>query len=187
MSRSLPFAVLMIVFCASPALRAEEPYISQGFLPLPPDIQIGPMSAVAVDGPDRIYVLHRGEPPLLVLDGQHKLIAGWGKGEFKTPHGLRVDARGDVWVTDNARHVVYRMSREGKITLTLGTLDKGEAIVRATMPPTTAQAMAAAAAAKAAAVAPTGVTPPPPPAETPPAAPPPPPPPPPPPAPEVQP
>ena len=127
MSRSLPFAVLMIVFCASPALRAAEPYISQGFLPLPPDIQIGPMSAVAVHGPDRIYVLHRGEPPLLVLDGQHKLIAGWGQGEFKTPHGLRVDARGDVWVTDNARHVVYRMSREGKITLTLGTLDKGGA------------------------------------------------------------
>ena len=127
MSRSFPFAVLMFVFCASPALHAAEPYVSQGFLPLPSDIQIGPMSAVAVDGPDRIYVLHRGEPPLLVLDGQHKLIAGWGKGEFKTPHGLRVDAKGNVWVTDNARHVVYRMSREGKVTLTLGTLDKGGA------------------------------------------------------------
>ena len=127
MSRSLPFAVLMFVFCALPALRAGEPYVSTGFLPLPSDIQIGPMSAVAVDGPDRIYVFHRGESPLLVLDGQHKLIAGWGQGEFKTPHGLRVDAKGNVWVTDNARHVVYRMSREGKITLTLGTLDKGGA------------------------------------------------------------
>ena len=107
--------------------QATEPYVSTGFLPLPADIQIGAMSAVAVDGPDRIYVLHRGEPPLLVLDGQHKLIAGWGKGEFKTPHGLTVDAKGNVWVTDNARHVVYRMTREGKVTLTLGTLDKGGA------------------------------------------------------------
>ncbi len=127
MSRSLPFAVLMFVCCAAMDLRAAEPYVSTGFLPLPSDIQIGPMSAVAVDGPDRIYVLHRGEPPLLVLNGQHNLIAGWGKGEFKTPHGLRVDAKGNVWVTDNARHVVYRMSREGKVTLTLGTLDKGGA------------------------------------------------------------
>lgn len=67
------------------------------------------------------------QPPLLVLDGQHKLIAGWGKGEFKTPHGLRVDAKHNVWVTDNARHVVYRMSPDGKVTLTLGTLDKGGA------------------------------------------------------------
>ncbi|MBC8116694.1 MAG: 6-bladed beta-propeller [Candidatus Saccharimonas sp.] len=127
MSRSLSFAVLMFVCCAATDLRAAEPYVSTGFLPLPADIEIGPMSAVAVDGPDRVYVLHRGEPPLLVLDGQHKLIAGWGKGEFKTPHGLRVDAKGNVWVTDNARHVIYRMSREGQVTLTLGTLDKGGA------------------------------------------------------------
>ena len=119
------FALTVFAFTAS--VQAAEPYVSTGFLPLPADIQIGPMSAVAVDGPDRIYVLHRGEPPLLVLDGQHKLIAGWGKGEFKTPHGLRVDAKGNIWVTDNARHVVYRMSREGQVTLTLGTLDKGGA------------------------------------------------------------
>ena len=119
--------VVLTLFAFVASAHAAEPYVSTGFLPLPSDIQIGAMSAVAVDGPDRIYVLHRGEPPLLVLDGQHKLIAGWGKGEFKTPHGLRVDAQGNVWVTDNARHVVYRMSREGKVTLTLGTLDKGGA------------------------------------------------------------
>ena len=119
--------VAMIVIAIAALAQAAEPYVSTGFLPLPSDIQIGAMSAVAVDGPDRVYVLHRGEPPLLVLDGQHKLIAGWVKGEFKTPHGLRVDAKGNVWVTDNARHVIYRMSREGKVTLTLGTLDKGGA------------------------------------------------------------
>jgi peptidylamidoglycolate lyase len=102
---------------------AAEPYVSKGFLPLPVDVEIGPMSAVAVDGVDRVYVLHRGEPPLLVLDGQHKLIAGWGRGEFKLPHGLRVDAQGNVWVTDNARHIVRRFSKEGEATLTIGTLD----------------------------------------------------------------
>ena len=118
---------VLAVFAFAASTQAAEPYVSTGFLPLPSDIPIGPMSAVAVDGPDRIYVLHRGEPPLLVLDGRHKLIAGWGGGEFKTPHGLRVDVKGNVWVTDNARHVVYRMSREGKVTLTLGTLDKGGA------------------------------------------------------------
>ena len=119
--------IVLTVLAFAASVQAADPYVSTGFLPLPSDIQIGPMSAVAVDGPDRIYVLHRGEPPLLLLDGQHKLIVGWGKGEFKTPHGRRVDAKGNVWVTDNARHVVYRMSREGKVTLTLGTLDKGGA------------------------------------------------------------
>ncbi len=129
MNRTHQIAVctMLAVSLLVTAAVAADPYVSTGFLPLPSDITIGAMSAVAVDGPDRIYVLHRGEPPLLVLDGQHKLISGRGKGEFKTPHGLRIDAQGNVWVTDNARHVVYRMSREGKVTLTLGTLDKGGA------------------------------------------------------------
>lgn len=107
--------LLSATFCS-----AADPYVSQGFVPLPADVEIGAMSAVAVDGPDRIYVLHRGEPPLLVLDGKHRLVAGWGKGEFKTPHGLRVDRQGNVWVTDNALHIARRYSRDGKVTMTIG-------------------------------------------------------------------
>ena len=121
----LSLTMIALLICS--VIHAAEPFVSLGFVTLPSDIQIGPMSAVAVDGTDRIYVLHRGEPPLLLLDGQHKLISGRGQGDFKTPHGLKVDPKGNVWVTDNARHVVYRMSRDGQITLTLGTLDKGGA------------------------------------------------------------
>ena len=116
--------ITLVVIAFASLTQAADPYVSTGFLPLPADIEIGPMSAVAVDGADRVYVLHRGEPPLLVLDGQHKLIAGWGRGEFKLPHGLRVDAQGNVWVTDNARHIARRYSKEGEATLTIGTLDK---------------------------------------------------------------
>lgn len=115
--RCVLFAVWMTWFSVA---SAADPYVSKGFVPLPADVEIGPMSAVAVDGADRLYVLHRGEPPLLVLDGQHRLLAGWGKGEFKTVHGLRVDSHGNVWVTDNALHLARRYSRDGKVTLTLG-------------------------------------------------------------------
>ena len=111
--------VTLTMAVVSPCL-ADDPYVSRGFVMLPADVEIGAMSAVAVDGPDRMYVLHRGEPPLLVLDGKQRLIAGWGQGAFKTPHGLRVDSQGNVWVTDNALHVARRFSREGKVTLTLG-------------------------------------------------------------------
>ncbi|MBS0205468.1 MAG: hypothetical protein JSS49_21395 [Planctomycetes bacterium] len=116
--------ILALAFTVTAMARAADPYVSTGFVPLPADIEIGAMSAVAVDGPDRIYVLHRGEPPLLVLDGKHRLIAGWGKGEFKTVHGLRVDSQGNVWVTDNALHIARRYSREGTVTLTLGQTGK---------------------------------------------------------------
>ena len=44
--------VAMIVIVIAALAQAAEPYVSTGFLPLPSDIQIGAMSAVAVDGPD---------------------------------------------------------------------------------------------------------------------------------------
>lgn len=121
--RSSALAVAFMLVLTAAGLCAD-PFVSTGFVPLPADIEIGAMSAVAVDGPDRIYVLHRGEPPLLVLDGKHRLLAGWGKGEFKTVHGLRVDGQGNVWVTDNALHIARRYSREGVVTLTLGQVGK---------------------------------------------------------------
>jgi sugar lactone lactonase YvrE len=120
-SSALAIAFTLVLTAAG---LGADPFVSTGFVPLPADIEIGAMSAVAVDGPDRIYVLHRGEPPLLVLDGKHRLLAGWGKGEFKTVHGLRVDAQGNVWVTDNALHIARRYSREGVVTLTLGQVGK---------------------------------------------------------------
>ena len=116
--------ILALAFTFAAMAHAADPYVSTGFVPLPSDLEIGAMSAVAVDGPERVYVLHRGEPPLLVLDGKHRLVAGWGKGEFKTVHGLRVDSQGNVWVTDNALHIARRYSREGKVTLTLGQTGK---------------------------------------------------------------
>jgi len=112
---------------SSLAASGADPYVSEGFVPLPADVEIGAMSAVAVDGPDRLYILHRGEPPLLVLDGQARLLAGWGKGDFKTVHGLRIDAQHHVWVTDNALHVIKRFSPEGKVTQVLGQEGKAGA------------------------------------------------------------
>lgn len=118
--QSLVALVLLITEC-----HAADPYVSTGFLPLPADVEIGAMSAVAVDGSNRIYVLHRGEPPLLVFDVKQRIVVdGWGKGEFKIVHGLRVDSSGNVWVTDNALHIARRYSREGKVTMTLGQLGK---------------------------------------------------------------
>lgn len=103
------------------AVQAAEPFESRGFLALPTDVEIGAMSSVAVDADDRIYVLHRGEPPLLAFDANEKYIQGWGTGLFKVPHGLRVDRDGHVWTTDNGNHVLRKFRRDGELLLTVGT------------------------------------------------------------------
>jgi DNA-binding beta-propeller fold protein YncE len=56
------------------------------------------------------------------------ILANFGAGIFVTPHGLHVDAEGNVWVTDFARnaagtkgHQVHKFSPDGQLLMSLGT------------------------------------------------------------------
>src|SRR5438067_11584545 len=55
---------------------------------LPEDVRLGPVSAVATDAADRVYVFHRGKRPILVFDTDGKFLRGWGDDGVKTAHGL---------------------------------------------------------------------------------------------------
>ncbi len=91
---------------------------------LPADLTLGPVSAVATDAADRVYVAHRGRRPVLVFDRDGKFLRSWGDDVLKTPHGLRIDPAGHVWLTDIGNHQVYQFDADGKLLLTLGR--KGE-------------------------------------------------------------
>ena len=103
-----------------PLALCAQPYRSAGFLEIPVGVKLDAVSAVECDSGGRIYVLHRGEPPLLQFDRKGKYLKGWGEGTFKVAHGLRVDGDDNIWTTDNALHVVRKFSPEGKLLLTLG-------------------------------------------------------------------
>ncbi|MDX1944277.1 MAG: peptidyl-alpha-hydroxyglycine alpha-amidating lyase family protein [Pirellulaceae bacterium] len=117
------FVLVVLLLCSVPAFAAE-PFIPAGLVKLPSEATIGPMSAVAIDQQDRLYVLHRGTPPLLAFDADGNYLRGWGADLFKVPHGLRIDADGHVWTTDNGNHVLRKFDREGKLLATLGTPGK---------------------------------------------------------------
>jgi len=81
-----------------------------------------------------VFVFHRARflghdkthaivsPTILCLDGASgKLLASWGENRFLEPHGLRVDAHDNVWVTDRALQQVFKFSHDGKLLLTIGT------------------------------------------------------------------
>jgi len=115
---------ILLVLLAAKQLLAADPYSSTGFLKFPAEVEVGAMSSVAVDAEDRIYVLHRGEPPLVAFDKDGNFVRAWGQGLFKVPHGLRVDREGNIWTTDNSNHVLRKFSREGRLLTTLGTEGK---------------------------------------------------------------
>ena len=57
-----------------------------------------------------------------------EVLANFGAGIFVTPHGIHVDAEGNVWVTDfvgNAEgtrgHQVHKFSADGELLMSLGT------------------------------------------------------------------
>jgi DNA-binding beta-propeller fold protein YncE len=115
--------VLIDLFLVT-AVGAADPYASQGFLDFPAEVEVGAVSAVAVDRDDRIYVLHRGEPPLVAFDAGGKYLRSFGSGMFKVPHGLRVGRDGNLWTTDNGNHVLRQFTPEGRLIATLGTEGK---------------------------------------------------------------
>ena len=67
--------------------------------------------------------------PVLRFDLEGNLLRSFGAGMFAWPHGMFVDAEGNVWVTDAVGyapvpegwgHVVYKFSPEGRLLMTLG-------------------------------------------------------------------
>jgi len=117
--------VLLLVLAAAGNAEPFPDYRPvPGWPKLPDDVQLGPVSAVAVDREDRVYVFHRGKRPVLVFDRDGNFLRSWGDDQVKTAHGLRVDRDGNVWVTDIGNHRVLKFDAEGKLLLALGK--KGE-------------------------------------------------------------
>lgn len=107
---------------ASTASADEHAYrVVHGWPRLEEGYALGQVAAVGVDGENRVFVFHRQDPPVLVIDGDSgEVIDGWGQGLFGNPHGLEIDAQGHVWVTDTELHQVLRFTPGGELLLSVG-------------------------------------------------------------------
>ncbi len=109
--------------------------VDAGWPTIPAAATFGEVSAVDVDAPGNIWVLHRAgrvweeplptkpiaEPTVFKFAPDGTLLAQWGAGQFIMPHGLSIDPEGKVWITDVALEQVLRFSPDGALELTLGT------------------------------------------------------------------
>jgi sugar lactone lactonase YvrE len=99
LSRVLGFSFLVLV---SALLAAQSaPYrIVDGWGKLPDGLKWGMTAGMAIDKQDRVYAFTRAEPPLVVLDRDGRVLRTWGDHLFASPHGVRVDRDGNLWLTD---------------------------------------------------------------------------------------
>ena len=127
----------------APANEHPNPYVTiNDHFKMPPGRTWESTSAVDID-PDgtSIWVGERcganscaesDLDPILKFDKDGNLVKSFGAGMLIFPHGIHVDRRGNVWVTDaqspNGRdpnregkgHAVYKFNPDGELLLTLG-------------------------------------------------------------------
>jgi hypothetical protein len=78
-------------------------------------------AAVAIDSNDRVFVLHRGEHPVMVYDRDGKFVTSWGDGLFTDQtHGITIAPDDSVFVTDRDQHTVRQFTPDGTLLMTLG-------------------------------------------------------------------
>lgn len=109
--------------------------VVHGWPQLPEGRVLGAAAGVGVNAAGEVFVFHRGgrtwseplpldaikAPTVAVFDGRTgRLLREWGAGALAMPHGLTVDGRGDVWLTDVALHQVFKFSPDGRLLMTLG-------------------------------------------------------------------
>ena len=114
---------------ATIAVQQNVPELNYRVVPdifrLPEGMNLGPCSAVAVRNNGNILVFNRSEHALMEFNPQGNYLRSLARGIFDNPHGLRLDAQGNIWATDTGAHIVVKMNAEGRILMVLGV--KGRA------------------------------------------------------------
>jgi DNA-binding beta-propeller fold protein YncE len=130
------FAVAQV----APSGNPPNPYqTTDAWGVLPGGRKWGGISAIDIDRDGRsVWVAERcggmtcagsSLAPVLKFDPSGRIVKSFGAGMFVVPHGMFVDRRGNVWVTDSSDgtnavkdkgHQVIEFSPDGRVLLTLG-------------------------------------------------------------------
>lgn len=86
----------------------------------PAEVTIVEAVGVAVDSRDRVFVLNRGGPAVVVLDADGRFQDAWGEDLFVRPHGIWVAADDTLYLTDDLGHSVRQFTPDGQLLRTVG-------------------------------------------------------------------
>jgi peptidylamidoglycolate lyase len=87
---------------------------------LPAGLEWEAASQISTTPEGQIVVLRRANPFFVLMTPAGDVVRTWGENLFKVAHGLRIDRKGFLWVTDNTDNFVQKYSPDGKLLLTLG-------------------------------------------------------------------
>jgi len=98
--------------------------VVKGWEQLPEGYVHRDVAGVAVDGEDRVYLICRGDHPVIVYDRKGNFLRSWGEGDFTyRTHGISVGPNGTIFCTDDGNHTVRQYTPEGRLLMTLGVMN----------------------------------------------------------------
>jgi DNA-binding beta-propeller fold protein YncE len=94
---------------------------AEGWGKLPDGWRYVEVAGVDVDSKDNVYLITRGEHPVIVFDREGNFLRSWGEGLFsRRTHAIHVGPDDSVYCTDDGDHTIRKFTPEGKLLLTIG-------------------------------------------------------------------
>ncbi len=96
--------------------------VIEGWEQLPEGYTHRDVVGVAVDARDRVFVLTRMQPRVIVYERDGRFVASWGEELFtERTHGITIGPDDAVYCVDEGNHVVYKCTPAGEVVMTLGS------------------------------------------------------------------
>jgi sugar lactone lactonase YvrE len=98
--------------------------VVEGWEQLPAGKAHRDVAGVATDSQDRVYLICRGDDPIMVYNRDGSFIKSWGQGVFTLrTHGITVGPDDMLYCTDDGQHTVRKFTPDGELLFTMGTPD----------------------------------------------------------------
>jgi DNA-binding beta-propeller fold protein YncE len=126
--RLMVFITVSLAMVSPAAAQSEQapPELSfrlvEDFLQIPQDILLAEAVGVAFNSKGHIWIMNRGNHPLLEFapDGSFLRSLGEGSPIFHGAHSVRFDSEDNMWLIDSANNIIVKVNPKGRIEQALG-------------------------------------------------------------------
>src|SRR6267154_3568913 len=126
----MKYFALLVAFLFGTSLSAQEmpktpeiPFrVVDDFLKIPSDMITAAAVGVAINSKGHIFILNRGNHPVLEFSADGDFIGSFGEGSpiFRVPHSIRFDSQDNLWYVNSADNLVVKFDSKRRVQQALG-------------------------------------------------------------------
>ena len=97
----------------------------EGWEHLPAGFKHADVAGVCTDSGGNVYLLCRGDHPVMIYDRDGHFLDTWGEGQFSyRTHGMYMDKEDALYIVDDSNHKVGKFTLEGKEVFQCGPAER---------------------------------------------------------------